>query len=355
MQFTRRIVATFAVAAAIAAMPVYAENVDIDKLQRSADTLADTLASALPFNSTLGLNWSDAYIGQLIGLPPHLGFGFAAGATTLDAEDLTQVLSDLGSGDLGDIETVFPIPGAVLEGRLGGYKLPFDIGFKVGFIPNSTQDLIAEVANDISVDYFLFGVDFRYAVLKGGGFTPKVSVGAGFNYLRGGVGAVVDGGQKFTFEDPTTHKDNVIEVTDPKVGLEWDSKVIDFKAQASWKFLIFTPYIGLGLSHGSSSAGYYVHSDITYNGDPVSDAEVQALLDDLREYNDYLAKLGQATFDIPDISSTGFESSVDVTGWSARTFGGLSFSIGWFYLDFTGLYNFSDGAYGLSVGSRLQL
>lgn len=349
MHMTRRFLTVVTVAVAIATAPAYTETVNIDQLQKSADTLSESLASALPFNSTVGLNWSDAYLKQF----PHFGVGLVGGFTTMDAADIAAVLKDLGS-DVGDLPDKLPIPAMALEGRIGGFVLPFDIGFKFGFLPGALDTAI-EDSSGVSVDYKLIGFDVRYAVLKGGGFTPKLSVGAGFNYLKGGVSSTVDGGQSFSFEDPTTHTDHTIAASDPEVGLEWTSKVIDFKAQASWKFLIFVPYAGLGLSHGSSSAGYFIKSDLTYDGAPVSDAQVATIKKDLEDYNDFLIASGKSGFDIPDVSSTGIESSTDVNGWASRFFAGMSITpFPFVRLDLTGLYSFADGSYGLSLGTRIQ-
>jgi hypothetical protein len=355
MHMTRRFLTVVTVAVAIATATAYSETVKIDQLQKSADTLSESLASALPFNSTVGLNWSDAYLKQF----PHFGVGLVGGFTTMDAADIAAVLKDLGS-DVGDLPDKLPIPAMALEGRIGGFVLPFDIGFKFGFLPGALDTLI-EDSSGVSVDYKLIGFDVRYAVLKGGGFTPKLSVGAGFNYLKGGVSSTVDGGQSFSFKEPNSSVVRTIEASDPEVGLEWTSKVIDFKAQVSWKFLIFVPYAGLGLSHGSSSAGYFIKSTLRYDDgsgsglQPVSDAQVATIVNDLKAYNSALIAAGQPGFDIPDVSSTGIESSMDVNGWASRFFAGMSITpFPFVRLDLTGLYSFADGSYGLSLGTRIQ-
>jgi len=119
--------------------------------------------------------------------------------------------------------------------------------------------------------------------------------------------------------------------------------------------------VGLGLSHGSSSAGYFVKSDLTYDDgsgsgpQTVSDADIAAIKADLDAYNTYLAAQGEPTIEIPDVSSTGIESSLDVTGWSTRAFGGLSITpFPFVRFDITGLYNLFEGTYGGSFGTRIQ-
>lgn len=349
MNFTLKFLTALVIATALAVSPIVAQEQDVTiaDLQASAEDLADALAKALPFNSTVGLNWSDAYIKQF----PHFGAGLVLGATFMDAEDISAALENLGYADSGDIEGAMPLPAAALEGRLGGFVWPFDIGFKIGFLPESAGDSLA--ASGLALDYLLVGFDVRYALLEGGGIKPKVSVGGGFNYLRGGVSTTVDEDQSFTIM--ANDGEHTLTTMAPEIGLEWKTVVIDLKAQASWKFLIFTPYIGLGLSHGSSTAGYFIDSKVKYDGNDLTDSELQALLDDLAEYNAKLAAAGQPTFDVPDISATGIESSTDVSGWSVRTFGGMSLTpFPFVRIDLTGLYNFAGGDYGFSVGTRIQ-
>ncbi len=47
-----------AILAAALTLPAFSQS--IEDLQNSAKAMASTLSATLPFNSTLGLNWSDA-------------------------------------------------------------------------------------------------------------------------------------------------------------------------------------------------------------------------------------------------------------------------------------------------------
>ena len=49
------------------------------------------MAEALPFNATIGLDWSSAYLGQF----PHFGVGVTAGASTLPYEAVEQTFQAL--------------------------------------------------------------------------------------------------------------------------------------------------------------------------------------------------------------------------------------------------------------------
>jgi hypothetical protein len=56
-----------------------------------------------------------------------------------------------------------------------------------------------------------------------------------------------------------------------------------------------------------------------------------------------------------DFSGKGFSTVFEETGWSLRAFGGLSVNLALFRLDLTGLFNFFDGTYGVTLGARLQV
>jgi len=120
-----------------------------DEVEGAFDSFASDLSAALPFASTIGLNWSDTYIGQF----PHLGAGLVVGAVGLPVTAFDTVLQTLTNGaasaDLLNtlppelqpyIKTFgMPFPSVDAEARLGGFGIPFDIGLKVGLIPNSVD------------------------------------------------------------------------------------------------------------------------------------------------------------------------------------------------------------------------
>lgn len=324
----------------LVAIPCFSQT-KLEEIQEGAELVGDSLAKALPFNSTIGLNWSDAYIGQLISIPPHFGVGIVGGFTNLEAAGLLDLMNDLGAGIDKDVfGDQFPLPALAAEGRIGGFMLPFDLGLKIGFIPESAQDILKETMDGLVIDYLLIGGDIRYALLKGNILLPTVSVGLGVNYLSGGVGMTIQDEQSFTLPDNST-----IEASKPELGFQWESTTIDLKAQVSKSFLLFTPYLGVGAAYGSSTTGYYLKSTIRYNGQEVGDDEIAAIKKSLED----------AGITPPDVKNTGIVSSYDVSGWALRTFGGLSLNFLVAKLDITGLYNLSDGNYGFSIGMRVQL
>lgn len=343
----KSIVRSLAAAAALSLCAGAASaQVDIKTVQDGVDQVAKTLAPALPFNSALGLNWSDAYIGQLVGVPPHFGIGFSAGATGVKVENLKGLLSSLGYALPAGLDNMLPLPAAMAEARVGGFLLPFDVGLKVGLIPDSAAEALKAAAGDMTVDYLSVGADVRYALLKGNIVLPTISLGAGFNYLRGGVGAKVGSAQTFTFTAPDSTAYNIT-ADKPDVGLKWEATTIDLKAQVSKGLLIFTPYLGVGATYAvSSKAGYYVTSKVQLNGHDITQAEIDKLKADLKA----------AGITPPDVTAAGIESMQELKdALSVRAFGGFSANLLVVRLDVTGLYNFNDGGLGGSVGLRFQL
>jgi hypothetical protein len=318
--------------AIFATAPLFPE--DLAGLQKAAGEFSEALAKSLPFNAALGLNWADAYIGMFFpNFPPHFGVGAALGYTTVDLAAFDGLLNQFGLSvpggfDLGQMA----LPAYVTEARIGGFVLPFDVGLKFGAFENLGS-------SSASVNYTLLGGEFRYAIIDGKEklLLPNLSVGVGLNYLSG---SFTKTGSSLSFVVPSSG--DPLELSDSKVKLQWETLALDFKAQVSKSFLIFTPYAGLGASHAWSSAGYTAEGTLSY----------PAALQDGSAINTALKAAGVEGI---DFSGKGFSTIFEETGWSLRAFGGLSVNLALFRLDLTGLFNFFDGNYGVTLGARLQV
>jgi len=228
------------------------------------------------------------------------------------------------------------LPAYTAEGRVGGFFLPFDIGFKIGYLPP-----VGLWGSGMNMNYLLVGGDIRYAVLDSS-IWPKVSVGIGLNYMNAGVGGKAGSAQEISYYNGTST--DSIKIEKPDVNLKWNTFALDFKAQISKSFFIITPYLGLGGSYAWSSAGYTVDATIKKgNGDPLTQTEINTI-------KAYLSGV-----DGVDISSSGVSSMIDNSAFSFRAFGGFSVNMAVFRLDLTGLYSFLDQNYGASLGFRFQL
>ncbi|MFQ3620522.1 MAG: hypothetical protein SNJ78_06205 [Spirochaetales bacterium] len=322
----------------------------INDFKAGFQDFADDVASVLPMNSTIGLNWSDAYIGQLLAFPPSLGVGVTVGVTGIPYDSVKKILVETLQGSESDIPQVIrdyglPLPAIAFDARLGGIIFPFDIGFKIGFVPKTLSD---RVGDDIKIDYLLVGGDIRYQLLKQRFVViPEVSVGVGYNYLKGSVefGGVLPPLFEITLPAPPPlispapwNSGDKLSLSSPDFFIEWQTKVIDLKAQASWSLLILQPSVGFGASYGSSHVGGGAKSQITLGGQPLTPLQKQAL-----------SALG---FDVEDASIAVFS---DVSGWSFRVFGGVSVNILILRIDAGIQYNLIGKNLGASIGARIQL
>jgi hypothetical protein len=128
---------------------------------------ADGVASSLPFNAAIGLQWADAYIGNF----PYFGVNSTIGITFIPLEAVDDIAAAFGidfmslyPGTVGSLG--MPFPGWCMDARIGGFGLPFDIGIKAGYLPEQS-----------AISYLLVGADFRYGIIIEDEVTPGVSVG----------------------------------------------------------------------------------------------------------------------------------------------------------------------------------
>ena len=316
----------------------FSNPIKIDELEKTMETFSKELALSLPFNSSMGLNWADANIGKF----PHFGMGLSLGFTTMEAGSFAQLLDYFAPAIPGWVMDFggFPIPGYAAEARMGGFILPFDIGFKIGVLPIQPK---GGAINLKRLEYVLIGGDVRLQVLEENALLPCISVGVGYNYMKGGMGMSAGEETKMNYDplDPA----KLIVLSAPELDLDWDTHSLDFKAQISKSLLIITPYIGFGASNGWSKAGYRVGTTIEKDGGgTMTPAERDEIMNAMKEFG-----LGDIKLD------TGFGSSSVFSGWSFRLFGGFSINAPLVRFEFTGLYNFRDKKYGVSVGAHLQV
>jgi len=256
------------------------------------------ITDALPDSAVVGGTWSDAYIGQLIGVPPHFGIGVAAGITRFPVAELSKAVKLTGMDFPSD--TLF-LPNAAVEARIGGFILPFDAGVRFGMIPSMNIP-----GQDISIQYFNIGADVRYALIKGGLVKPDLSLGLGYTYTSGEIG--------YEFDAAALAGVGAYGSAPGTLATTFSTGVIETKLQISKSLVIITPYAGAGLYMAMSKADYTVKTDVASTKD-----------------------------------------SVEETSYGARVFGGLSFNILLLKLDITGMYNVMSQNWGVNLGTRIQL
>lgn len=182
------------------------------------DDFASSLNNTLPSAVTQQNVYSDAWIGKLIpSIPPHFSLGIEAGVTRLDSSALNKAAKNFNVSAIPD-NLVFPT--IALNGRIGGFVLPFDIGFS--FLTFNANDL-KNLVPGLGFKYFSIGGDLRYAILQGNGALPKLSVGAGFYHTSGSL----------------TYKRG-----DVDLGFDFSTNAFVGSVQLSKTFIFVTPFVG---------------------------------------------------------------------------------------------------------------
>jgi hypothetical protein len=286
------------------------------------------MAGDLAVNSTIGANWSDAYIGGF----PHIGVGIELGAAYVSPETSKSIFDALGASlpsAFSGLGMSIPAVGATL--KVGIPFLPMDIGIKGGYIPPSVGKNLISAGN---VDYTNSGIQLRYALVKQNLVLPNISIGAAYNYQKGSVAAPTGiSAQSLSF--PSGYSVNM---SNPDLNLDWTSNKVDFTAQVSKQFFFLVPYAGAGLTVGKSSVTGGLNSNISVTG--------PGRLSGLE------TAMGSAA---PDFSNTGFSYSADENKALFRLYGGLSFRIILVDLDTQVMYIPACKAFGASITARAQL
>lgn len=271
----------------------FSQSVDLDDFKGGLHAFLEDINLSLPDSTLSGVTWSDAYIGQFIGVPPHFGAGLALGLSRFRVSGLKESLKVVGQ-NLPIDELVFPT--LALEGRIGGFILPFDIGLRFGFLPEVQ-------IKDIGLKYLHYGADIRYALLKQNLVLPNISLALGYYGTSGALFYVFN-------QAEITKVNGLTSTNDETLSIDFQTNVIDGRLQVSKSFLVVTPYAGFGLSYDITDSSYTLISE----------------------------------------TDTASEK-----GWQYRAFGGLSFNIAVVKIDLSGMYNFKSENWGANLGLRVQL
>jgi len=339
-----KILCLFAVIFLLAANPVFSQMPSISDLTSLVDDFSETMARSLPFNSTMGLNWSDAYIGSILGFPPHFGVGVTFGATFAPIASLSELAEMFGFNIPIDFSVGLPMPGYLVEARVGGIILPFDVGVKFGYLDFHTDSIpfVSGLGLNSGMKYLLYGADIRYSLVDLKILPFKLSVGASLNRLEGGISTSIPIGLEYSFTNPSGGSDLRLKMANPNLAFIWDTTCFELKAHASFPVFIITPYVGAGVSWAWSRAGYKVNTSVTIEGGTYDSEDVKA----------ELRRLGITQI---DDFERGLESIKEVNGFNMRLYGGCSFNLAMFKLDLTGMFNVMDQALGFTLGIRFQL
>jgi hypothetical protein len=301
-----------------------AQSQQVAALTDGLSAFTDNAAGSLPFAASAGMDWSNAYLGQLIDTDfpfVHLGVGASAGMTTLPVKAINPLLKAFGKSDLGTLG----IPFAAANLRVGGIILPFDVGLKVGFLPDAVGSLVP----NYTFTYNNFGIDVRYDLMKSDILLPDISIGGGINSLSASATTTLGDSQVFS---AGTH---TLTIPAPVASLSLSSFEFEGKAQVSKTLLgLLTPYLGVTALYGTGT----VKAGVNSSG--MTDSA-----GDLTFWQPYFGS----------ISTSGLNISKDAGTFGLKVYGGTSLNILILKIDAQGMYNLLSGDLGVSIGARLQL
>lgn len=199
------------------------------------NNFCDDLVDVIPNTQGIQNIYADAWIGKLIP-GAHFGAGVNAGASSIDISAIKKTAQAMDI-DTKDIPDTFGFPTISADLRIGGIFLPFDIGVAVMKFDSSKASAVEKAIDPMNFDYCVFGGDFRYAILKGGMFKPKVSIGAGYYYTNGSVGISND---------------------QASASLNFTSESYILEAQASCKLLFLVPFVGTKMIYSKTNIDWKV-------------------------------------------------------------------------------------------------
>lgn len=276
------------------------------------DDMGDNLLDAIPVSQSMQTVYAEAWIGKLIpGF--HFGVGINVSAAKLDVTPIKEVCQAMDV-DTKDIPDNLAFPTICGDIRLGGIVFPFDVGFSFVKFDASKYDSIASGIDPMTFDYLSVGGDVRYALLKGGAFRPKVSVGAGYYFTKGNFSISED---------------------EADVDISFDSSLFFLEAQASIKALCFVPFVGTKLMISKA------------NFDWDADANWASILSD-NSNNSNLA-VAQEWGLLPEHLGDSYSS----TAFHPMIYGGLGLDLFILNLTVSGGYDFTSGLPVGAVSARI--
>jgi hypothetical protein len=328
---------------------LFAQPVDYADFAKAFQAFAEETASTLPATAAMsGLSWSPAYIGQL----PHFGVGLSIGFSTIPYDVVSPLIDDLSLSLPSEFKYIekwgLPIPAAALDARVGGLLLPFDVGFKFGFVPEKLREKLGK----INLDYTLVGGDIRVPLLQERGILPTLSISGGYTFMRGNIG-IPDVFNTGNYQvDLQPYGGGILQATAPELNMIWDTHTFVGKVQASKKLLLFTPHIGLGAAYGASDVGGGVSSKVEYDDPPTGDGFQDLAPSDIDTITTLLSAAGQP---VPDLSSESILVTATEGGLSFWVYGGTAINIAFIKIDLSAMYNILGKSYGGAVNVRFQL
>ncbi|MDR0383341.1 MAG: hypothetical protein LBH50_05085 [Spirochaetaceae bacterium] len=288
------------------------QRTDLKTLSDALNDFSKDITGALPLMATVGLNWPDSYVGQLVDIPPHWGAGITVGLTTLKIDKLNYLLSQLGYRSDDSFASKQLMPAYTIETRVGGLKsLPFDIGLKWGWLP-----YIPLFNDSINYESCVFGLDFRWELVADRFMFPAISLGFEVDRATGGLRRKGSLTVKSGSDDIT--------VKNGMAGVYWETWAFYLKLTASKRFWEPRLTVYGGLRTGAS----LTRTGIKFtDGDAISIGGTKLTAMSVNQMNSYQSAFrsiagNNTTFEVTSDGIAGWRDSV---GFSLSIYEGIAF------------------------------
>ncbi|MBQ9537745.1 MAG: hypothetical protein IJU95_00615 [Treponema sp.] len=194
--------------------------------------LCDSLVDVVPDSQMQQNVWAKAWLGEMF----HIGGGINTGISFMNISSLIDAAKALGISADG-IPTSIPFPTVTSDIRVSLPFFPLDIGATASFLDSSKFSGVSEILNDFSLEFYNFGFDVRYPLIKKGPLNSILSLGGGFYYSKGGI-----------------------YLKDDEASASLDYKAATFKidAQYSLKLAVLVPFVGARVAFTQASSDWEI-------------------------------------------------------------------------------------------------
>ena len=251
------------------ATSVFAQTLDKEAVEDGLSDFIEGLAVTAPASTTMSNVWTDAYVGQLIGVPPHLGVGASFGVSKMDITGIKKAAKALGISSTDGLKDDFILPVASIDAVIGGVLFPFDLSGS--FIAMNEP---IGISGNKALQYKLnaFNLKIRLPIIKQNLVLPNLSIGVGYARTSGEFHVALKQGVE-TFLTATYQSDvysadvqlskNILFLT-PYAG----ARVLASKSNNTWEYSYEAVISGEGkgsYSNDNLNFGYQVFAGTSFN------------------------------------------------------------------------------------------